>query len=68
MSTKLLSIDIGVEELATLVGSYFSGMKAMQKGLGTPVKVKQFWIDVIVPDGPPPEYERRGYVVVELSR
>jgi len=49
-----------LEELALLVGSHFSGMKSMQKGLGTPMKVKQFWIDVIFPEGPPPDYERSG--------
>ena len=64
MVQKLLSTDMGIEELAALVGSYLSGMKSMQRSLGMPVKVKQFWIDVIVPDGPPPEYERRGYVIV----
>ena len=45
----------------SLVASYFSGMKSMQRGLGTPMKVRDVWIDAIVPEGPPPEYERSGY-------
>jgi hypothetical protein len=56
----ILETDHTPEELALLVGSHFSGMKSMQKGLGTPVNIKQFWIDVIFPEGPPPEYERSG--------
>lgn len=48
------------EELAHMVGNFLAGRKPMQKGLGTPVKVKKFWIDVIVPEGPPLEYERSG--------
>ncbi len=56
----MIDTNLAPEELALLVGSHFSGMKSMQNGLGTPVKVKQFWIDVIFPEGPPPEYERSG--------
>jgi len=56
----VIDTNLAPEELALLVGSHFSGMKSMQNGLGTPVKVKQFWIDVIFPEGPPPEYERSG--------
>ena len=65
---KLLNTNMGIEELAALVGSYLTGMKSMQRHLGMPVKVKQFWIDVIVPDGPPPEYERRGYVIESTDK
>lgn len=49
-----------------MVGNILAGQKPMQKGLGTPVKVKKFWIDVIVPEGPPLEYERSGYVFFHL--
>ena len=60
--TYFRSSDYLPEELVSMVGSYFSGMKSMQKALGTPMKVKDSWIDALVPEGPPPEYERSGCV------
>lgn len=33
----------------------------MQKHLGAPILAHKYWLDVDFPDGPPPEYERRGY-------
>lgn len=50
-----------LDELPVLVGNHFSGMKQMQKGLGIPMKITRTWIDVVVPTGPPLEYERSGY-------
>lgn len=38
-----------------------SGMKDMQLHLGVPITLGRVWLDVIFPDGPPPEYERSGY-------
>ena len=50
-----------VEELVRLIGSHFSGMRPIQRGLGSPIKIRHCWLDVLVPEGPPPEYERSGY-------
>lgn len=36
-------------------------MKGMQSKLGVPIKLGRVWLDIIVPYGPPPEYERSGY-------
>lgn len=33
----------------------------MQKHLGAPIQARKYWLDIDFPDGPPPEYERRGY-------
>ena len=34
----------------------------MQRSLGNPIKVRKFWMDIVIPEGPPIEYERSGYV------
>lgn len=31
-------------------------------GVGVPVKLGRVWLDIIIPQGPSPEYERTGYV------
>lgn len=49
------------KELVDLVGSYFAGMKPMREGLGVPVKVRNIWLDVLIPHGPPREHECSGY-------
>ena len=50
------------DELAGLVGAYMANIQQFQKFLGTPVQTGKFWLMVDFPDGPPPEYERAGYV------
>ena len=39
----------------------------MQRVLGTPISVGVFWLNIDYPYGPPPEYERPGYVVRSSS-
>ncbi|KAL6715978.1 hypothetical protein ACLMJK_006940 [Lecanora helva] len=48
------------KELTLHISSHFSGIPPMQKALGAPMRVKRFWLDVLIPEGPPPEYERSG--------
>ena len=46
-------------------------MQPLQKELGSPMKINKLWLDVLIPDGPPPDYERSGYdrnFVVEKAR
>lgn len=31
------------------------------EALGIPIKVRRFWLDFIIPSGPPPDYEQSGY-------
>ena len=51
-----------LEELASVVTSSYASMKPVQAHLGTPVRVHEYWFDVLIPSGPPPEYERSGYM------
>lgn len=37
-------------------------MKNFEKQLGKPIQPRKYWLDIDFPDGPPPEYERSGYV------
>ena len=48
------------DQLAGIVGGHTP--KELQKVLGKPVKVRRVWLDVEFPEGPPPEYERGGFV------
>lgn len=56
-----------LDELAALVTSYFASMKPIQVHLGTPMKFQNWWFDVLIPSGPPPEYERSGYIIHSCS-
>ncbi|KAI4128834.1 MAG: hypothetical protein LQ338_002534 [Usnochroma carphineum] len=47
-------------ELTGLVGQYVGPMPPFQKALGENNKPRKFWIDIDFPQGPPPEYERKG--------
>ena len=51
-----------IDELAGLVGKYLADLRQFQKFLGTPIHTGQYWLDIDFPDGPPPEYERAGFV------
>lgn len=42
-----------------------AGFKPMQRGLGTPLKVQKYWFDVVIPEGPPREYERSGIEIAD---
>ena len=58
---RRLKADSLLEELADLVTNYFTSMKPIQVYLGTPMRFHNYWFDVLIPSGPPPEYERFGY-------
>ena len=56
-------IDCRLEELAALVTGYFASMKLVQAHLGKQIHVNDYWFDVLIPPGPPLEYERSGYMI-----
>ncbi|KAL8828986.1 MAG: hypothetical protein Q9170_006365 [Blastenia crenularia] len=47
-------------QLTGMVGQTVGSLPVFQKVLGADIKPRKFWIDIDFPDGPPPEYERRG--------
>lgn len=49
-----------LDELVGLVGYYVANLRNVQKFLGMPIITRKYWLDIDFPDGPPPEYERRG--------
>lgn len=51
------------DELAGLVGAHLANLRPFEKFLGTPIQTGKYWLVVDFPDGPPPEYERAGYVL-----
>ncbi|KAL8867274.1 MAG: hypothetical protein Q9174_005768 [Haloplaca sp. 1 TL-2023] len=55
-------------ELTGLVGRYAGSHPMVQKVTGKNNKPKQFWIYMDFPDGPPPEYERKGFATPTLAR
>ena len=44
-----------------MVGRAISKSASFTEALGTPIKLRRFWIDFQIPRGPPPEYEQSGY-------
>ena len=34
----------------------------IHRHIGVPAKLGRVWLDILVPPGPPPEYEQSGYV------
>ena len=60
-SKGMSSVDSSVDELAKLVCRRISMNAPFQEALGIPIKIRRFWLDFIIPSGPPPEYEQRGY-------
>lgn len=57
----MYATDRSTGELGDLICQDISSKGGFQKALGTPIKLVQYWIDFIIPDGPPPEYEQSGY-------
>lgn len=57
-----LSLSDGTDDLAGMIGQHLGNMKSFQKHLGQSIQPRKYWLDVDFPDGPPPEYERSGYV------
>ena len=59
-----LNTDARAEQLAGIVLGFLSDDRRLQKFLGTPIGIRQYWLDIDFPYGPPIEYERSGYVDV----
>lgn len=49
------------DELTGLVGQFVGTMPHMERALGKGNIPKRHWLDIDFPDGPPPEYERKGF-------
>lgn len=49
-----------------MVGQLVGSMPVFQNVLGENNKPRRFWIDIDFPDGPPPEYERKGFAAQPL--
>lgn len=45
-----------------MIGRHIASMKNFEKQLGKPIQPRKYWLDIDFPDGPPPAYERSGYV------
>ena len=54
------------DELTGLVGRYAGSHPTVQKVIGKNNKPKQYWLYMDFPDGPPPEYERKGFAAPHL--
>ncbi|KAL8903115.1 MAG: hypothetical protein Q9207_004137 [Kuettlingeria erythrocarpa] len=49
-------------QLTSMVGQYVGSKPSLQSFLGEKSKPSRFWLDIDFPRGPPPEYERKGFV------
>ncbi|KAL8639472.1 MAG: hypothetical protein Q9228_003503 [Teloschistes exilis] len=52
-------------QLAGLVGMLLGTSPQFEKLLGKGNKPGKYWLDIDFPDGPPPEYERKGIEITE---
>lgn len=50
-----------LDELTGLVGQYVGAIPQMERALGKGNVPRRHWLDIDFPDGPPPEYERKGF-------
>ncbi|KAL9029617.1 MAG: hypothetical protein Q9196_002159 [Gyalolechia fulgens] len=48
-------------QLTGMVGQLVGSMPVFQRIVGENSKPRRFWLDIDFPDGPPPEYERKGF-------
>ena len=51
------------QELLDIVYTTCKQQPGIQQRLGNDIKVGKFWLEVVFPDSPPPEYEQTGIVV-----
>lgn len=58
-----MTTHVVTDQLAGLVGQYIGAVPQVQAVLGGNSKPRKFWIDIDFPQGPPPEYERKGFVI-----
>ncbi|KAL8687433.1 MAG: hypothetical protein Q9218_006390 [Villophora microphyllina] len=52
-------------QLVGLVGQFLGSTPQFEKFLGKGNKPGKYWLDIDFPDGPPPEYERKGIEITE---
>lgn len=57
-----------LDELTGLVGQFVGAIPQMERVLGKGSVPKRHWLDIDFPDGPPPEYERKGFELPLPSR
>ncbi|KAL8885495.1 MAG: hypothetical protein Q9215_006666 [Flavoplaca cf. flavocitrina] len=62
---KSLTAYVLLDELTGLVGQFVGTMPHMERALGKGNIPKRHWLDIDFPDGPPPEYERKGLEIAE---
>lgn len=55
--------DVPTDELTGIIGEYVGALPQMEKLLGKGNQPQKYWLDIDYPSGPPPEYERKGYVL-----
>ncbi|KAL8936771.1 MAG: hypothetical protein Q9216_004756 [Gyalolechia sp. 2 TL-2023] len=60
-----LSRNKKLYQLTGMVGQMVGSMPMFQKALGENNKPRRFWLDIDFPDGPPPEYERKGIEIAD---
>ncbi|KAI4255308.1 MAG: hypothetical protein LQ352_002640 [Teloschistes flavicans] len=53
------------DQLVGLVGRFLGATPQFEKLLGKSYKPGKYWLDIEFPDGPPPEYERKGIEITE---
>ncbi|KAL8950738.1 MAG: hypothetical protein Q9222_003235 [Ikaeria aurantiellina] len=52
--------DLLKNQLTGIIGSHVGALPPIEKALGKGNQPRKFWLDIDFPDGPPPEYERKG--------
>ena len=62
------AFNVVSEELVELVHHVYTQTTTVQRHVGAPVKPGRVWLDILVPYGPPPEYEQSGYVRPHVGR
>ena len=59
---KLISLANSLlDELTGMVGRYVGALPQIESVLGKDNIPKRYWLDIDFPEGPPPEYERKGF-------
>ena len=62
LKLDMIGADRSKDELAAIIGTFMGSRGEFEQFAGKPLIPSRFWFDIDFPDGPPPEYERVGYV------
>lgn len=62
----MLVVDRFLVEMALTVCRAISVTAPFPQVLGTPIKLRHWWIEFRTPRGPPPEYEQSGYDIYSI--